>query len=70
LFFSCNSQKQADLIVHNAVVYTVDDKFSVAEAFAVKDGKIVETGSSEDILKKYKGEILDAGREGCLSGLH
>lgn len=60
LFFSCNSQKQADLIVHNAVVYTVDNKFSVAEAFAVKDGKIVETGSSEEILKKYNGDLLDA----------
>jgi len=60
LFFSCNSQKQADLIVHNALVYTVDDKFSVVEAFAIKDGKILETGSSGDILKKYKGEILDA----------
>ena len=68
LVFSCNSQKQADLIVHNAVVYTVDDKFSVAEAFAIKDGKILETGSSEDILKKYKGEILDAGGKAVYPG--
>ncbi len=68
LFFSCNSQKQADLIVHNAVVYTVDEKFSVAEAFAIKDGKILETGSSEDILKKYKGEILDAGGKAVYPG--
>ncbi|MFA6944643.1 MAG: amidohydrolase [Pedobacter sp.] len=60
LVFSCNSQKQADLIVHNAVVYTVDEKFSVAEAFAVKDGKMLELGTSEDILKKYRGEQLDA----------
>jgi predicted amidohydrolase YtcJ len=68
LFFSCNSQEQADLIVHNAVVYTVDDKFSVAEAFAVKDGKILETGSSEDILKKYQGEMLDAGGKAVYPG--
>ncbi len=60
LVFSCNTQMQADLIVHNAVVYTVDDKFSIAGAFAIKDGKILETGSSEEILKKYKGEMLDA----------
>jgi predicted amidohydrolase YtcJ len=59
LFISCNSQKEVDLIVHNAMVYTVDDNFSVVEAFAVKDGKILETGSSKDILKKYKGKILD-----------
>ncbi|MCF8452044.1 MAG: amidohydrolase [Pedobacter sp.] len=68
LFFSCNSQKQADLIVHNAVVYTVDEKFSVAEAIAIQDGKILETGSSEDILKKYKGEILDAGGKAVYPG--
>jgi hypothetical protein len=43
LFISCNSQKEVDLIVHNAMVYTVDDNFSVVEAFAVKDGKILET---------------------------
>ncbi len=60
LFFSCDSSKQADLIVHNAMVYTVDDKFSIAGAFAVKDGKILECGSSDEILKKYKGELLDA----------
>lgn len=59
--FSCSSQKQADLIVHNARVYTVDDKFSVAEAFAVKDGKILEVGNSEDIINKYSGEQIDAG---------
>ena len=57
--FSCNSKKQVDLIVHNAQVYTVDDAFSVAEAFAVNGGKIIEVGSSEEILKKYKGELLD-----------
>lgn len=58
--FSCSSQKQADLIVYNAKVYTVDEKFSVVEAFAVKDGKILEVGKSEDILKKYSGEQIDA----------
>ncbi len=58
--FSCNSKKSADLIVHNGQVYTVDDQFTVAESFAVKDGKILEVGSSKDILSKYQGETLDA----------
>lgn len=58
--FSCSSKKSADLIVHNAQVYTVDDQFTVVEAFAVKDGKILELGSSKDILEKYQGETLDA----------
>lgn len=57
---SCSTQKSADLIVHNGKVYTVDSQFTVAEAFAVKDGKILEVGSSKDILSKYQGETLDA----------
>ena len=59
--FSCSSQQEADLIIHNAKVYTVDDKFTVAEAFAVKDGKIIEVGNSAELLKKYSGERIDAG---------
>lgn len=60
LMFSCSAKKQADLIVHNAIVYTVDENFFLAQAFAIKDGKILEAGSSEDILGKYTGEKLDA----------
>lgn len=58
---SCNSQKPADLIVTNATVYTVDKAFTKAESFAVADGKIVSTGSTEEILAEYTSEnILDA----------
>ncbi|HYK76294.1 MAG TPA: amidohydrolase [Daejeonella sp.] len=58
---SCTAKKQADLIVHHAQVYTVDDRFTVAEAFAVKDGKILEVGPNDDILKKYEAkEQVDA----------
>jgi len=31
----------ADLIVHHAKIVTVDANFSIAEAMAVKDGRIV-----------------------------
>ena len=70
LFFgSCSNVKQADLIVHNAVVYTVDDKFSTAEAFAVKDGIIVAVGSSAEILKEYKAKhSIDAGGKAVYPG--
>lgn len=66
--FSCSSKKKVDLVVHNAIVYTVDDKFSVKEAFAVNDGKILELGSSAEILKKYQGEMLDAGGKSVYPG--
>lgn len=57
---SCSSKTKVDLVVYHAKVYTVDDKFSVAEAFAVDKGKIIAVGSSEEILKKYEGDLLDA----------
>ncbi len=58
---SCHPKKPADLIVTNATVYTVDEIFSNVESFAVSDGKIVATGSTEEILAEYTSEnILDA----------
>jgi len=61
LFASCSSKKPADLIVHNAVVYTVDSNFTVTESFAVKDGLIIDAGKNSDILKKYVSDnIIDA----------
>ncbi len=58
---SCSAKKSADLLVYNARVYTVNDGFTVAEAFAVKDGKILEVGTSQVIRDKYDGkELLDA----------
>lgn len=55
LLFSCSNQpkQNVDLIIDHATVYTVDSLFSVAEAIAVKDGKIIETGSNEFINDKY-----------------
>lgn len=46
--------KPADLIVLNAKVYTVDSAFTVAQAFAVKEGKIVDLGTTEHINAVYK----------------
>lgn len=44
------------MILTNAKIYTVNEGFEIAEAFAVKDGKIVEVGTSETILLKYTAE--------------
>jgi len=58
---SCQKKAQVDTIVINAKVYTVNSNFDIAEAFAVKDGKIVEVGSSEAIKNKYEPyDIVDA----------
>jgi len=58
---SC-SKTPVDLIVRNVHVYTVDDAFSVVQSFAVKDGKIVATGTNEHIRSRYQAkEVHDYG---------
>lgn len=70
LFGACNAKKQADLIVKNGKVYTVDGKFTVAEAFAITDGKIVEVGTTAAILAAYDGKkIIDAEGKAVYPGL-
>ena len=60
---------KADLIVHHAVVYTVDSAFSKAEAIAVKDGKIIAVGTNKDILAKYSTATkYDAGGKAIYPG--
>ena len=55
ILFSCTSEKkQVDLLVKGATIYTVNSSFDTAEAFAVKDGKIIEAGTSEDLESKYE----------------
>lgn len=43
--------KRATLIVHHAVIHTLDDKNTTVEAMAVADGKILQTGKNSEILK-------------------
>ena len=58
---SCQTKTAVDLIVHKAKIYTVDADFSMAEAFAVKDGKFVAVGSENDIMEHYAAkEVVDA----------
>jgi len=72
MFTSCNTEKklQADLLVFNGNIYTVDSTFSKAEAFAVKDGKFLEIGTSEELQDKYNfTEKVDVEGKTILPGL-
>jgi predicted amidohydrolase YtcJ len=61
LLLSACSQKKADLLVYNAKIYTVDSTFSVVEAMAIQDGKVLETGSLSTLSASYSfTEKLDA----------
>lgn len=53
LFASCQKLQEVDLIIDQSNIYTVDDEFSIAEAMAIKNGKIVAIGQSEEINQKY-----------------
>src|SRR5580698_5121983 len=64
LFLSACKQKDynADMLVKNALVYTVDSNFTTADAFVVNAGKIVAVGSADTLEQKYNArEIIDAG---------
>lgn len=70
LLGSCGKQ-HVQLLVHHATIYTVDSGFSIAEAMAIADGKIVAIGSSEDILSAYKADsTLDAGGKAIFPGFN
>jgi predicted amidohydrolase YtcJ len=56
IFSACSQKEQADVIVYNAKVYTVNEQFDTVEAFAVKDGKILDLGSSKDIRSRFSAE--------------
>ncbi|HEY4197545.1 MAG TPA: amidohydrolase family protein, partial [Mucilaginibacter sp.] len=60
---SCTQQDfNADLLVKNAVVYTVNADFSTADAFVVSSGKIVAVGKDDSLEKIYKARtVIDAG---------
>ena len=61
LIASCKNKQTVDLILHHARVYTVDSTFSIAEAFAVKEGKIIAIGKEAEILSIYTSKnIIDA----------
>jgi hypothetical protein len=61
LMDSCYYTEKADLLIHNAKIYTLDSEFSIAEAMAVKDGKIIEVGPNNELKNRYQAKVeIDA----------
>ena len=68
-FSACKFREKVTLLVHHATIYTVDEKFSTAEAMAIRDGKIIAIGTNDDLLKKYEGATtLNAGGKAIFPG--
>ncbi|WP_204346385.1 amidohydrolase [Psychroserpens algicola] len=56
---SCSQeQKHVDSIIINANVYTVNDDFAKAEAFAISNGKFVAVGSTDEMTSKYTSDTI------------
>lgn len=65
LIQSCGfKNEQADLVLHNATIITMDPEAPEAEAMAIRDGKIIELGPERKILNKYRAkQIVDARKQ-------
>ncbi|MBG7630061.1 MAG: amidohydrolase, partial [Bacteroidetes bacterium] len=59
LTLSCTKKIEADTLVINANIYTVNENFDKAEAFAIKDGNILDVGTSEEIQGKYAATYVN-----------
>jgi predicted amidohydrolase YtcJ len=62
---------QPDLILHHAKVVAVDRAFTIAEAFAVRDGRIVAVGANDDVLASRgpNTQVIDLHGKMVLPGL-
>ncbi len=71
ILIQCSSSTQKiDLLVFNGKIVTMDNQLSIAEAFAVNDGKIVDVGTKEELFKKYTAEeSVDLDRRNVYPGL-
>ncbi len=53
---SC-SIREADVLLKNGTIYTVDSAFSISSGMVYHNGKILETGDWEALQKKYNARI-------------
>jgi predicted amidohydrolase YtcJ len=67
----CAFGADADLILHNGKVVTVDARFSIAQAVAMKDGRITAVGRDADVLKERGSatKVIDLKGRMVLPGL-
>lgn len=68
IFQSC-SKGDPDILYVNGKIHTMDSVNTIAEAVAVKDGKILAVGSTEELKQKYSGiNEVDLGGKVVLPG--
>jgi predicted amidohydrolase YtcJ len=75
LAFACSTpgwtQEAADTLLVNGKIVTVDDRFTIAEALAIRNERIVAVGSTSE-MEKFRGpstRLIDVGRRTVIPGL-
>jgi predicted amidohydrolase YtcJ len=70
-FLSPLAVSAVDTVVINGKIITVDDRFSIVQALAIKDKRIVATGSTAEIQKLATGatRVIDAKGRTVIPGL-
>ena len=78
LFSGCEEQSTkvepiegADLVLHSGVIYTVDINYSVAQAIAIKEGRIVYVGPNEGV-NRFSGantRVVDLQNKMIMPGM-
>lgn len=68
---AARADDNADLILHNGKIVTVDKNFAIHQALAVRDGKILRVGGNADVLKAKgpRTQVLDLEGKMVLPGL-
>ena len=63
-----HAQTEADLILYNGKIVTVDDAFSIRAAIAIKDGRILAVGGNELRNRYSAAHLLDLGGRTVIPG--
>src|SRR3974390_1021672 len=68
---SCFAQEAADFVLTNGKIVTVDDRFSIAQALAIKGSRILAVGSSGEVdrLKGPQTKVIDLAGRAVIPGL-
>ncbi len=70
MFVISSCGEKPDVIYKNAKIYTLNNSNEVAEAIAIKDGKILDIGKSQDLENKYKADdVVDLKGAVVIPGL-
>ncbi len=49
------AQQVPDVILSNAKIITVDERFTIAQAVAIKGDRILAVGTNQDIARRWRG---------------